>query len=132
MLHECLQCICCLLNAYAAWPEQILALMALRARGKLLQRSMAIISHNLRLLSAFFGAHQGAATWVPPKAGPIAFPAFHLGTSSLTMSLSVQRHGTRALLNMQLQHATLQQSSSAQSHHSLGAASPDTFSVCIS
>jgi aspartate/methionine/tyrosine aminotransferase len=55
-------------------PSEVLALMALRARDRVLARSHRIISENLTLLDAFFERHRGHAAWVRPRAGSVAFP----------------------------------------------------------
>jgi aspartate/methionine/tyrosine aminotransferase len=55
-------------------PSEILALIALRAREKVLARSRAIVEANMRLLDGFFAAHTDRWTWVRPRAGSIGFP----------------------------------------------------------
>lgn len=55
-------------------PSEFLAELALRHRDRLAQRNREIITSNLALLDAFFGRHAGRFTWIPPRAGPIAFP----------------------------------------------------------
>lgn len=61
-------------------PSEVLALMALRARARVLARSQKILAENLALLDSFFGAWSHAVTWVRPRAGSIAFPRLVLGT----------------------------------------------------
>lgn len=55
-------------------PSEILAIMALRAKTKILNRNMDLIKKNLALLDAFFEENAGLFEWRRPKAGPIAFP----------------------------------------------------------
>jgi aspartate/methionine/tyrosine aminotransferase len=58
----------------ASAPSEILALIGLRARGVVLDRSRSIVASNLRLLDAFFANHADRWTWVRPRAGSIGFP----------------------------------------------------------
>jgi len=58
----------------ASAPSEILALIALRARERVLARSRAIVAGNLRLLDAFFADHADRWSWVRPRAGSIGFP----------------------------------------------------------
>ena len=55
-------------------PSEILALMALRARDRVIGRSRDIIARNLPLLDDFFDEHQALFSWVRPRAGSVAFP----------------------------------------------------------
>src|SRR5206468_10951964 len=55
-------------------PAEILALIALRARDRVLQRSRAIARDNLALPGRFFGEWAGIVEWVPPRAGSTGFP----------------------------------------------------------
>jgi aspartate/methionine/tyrosine aminotransferase len=55
-------------------PGEILALMALRNKEKILLRNLTIIADNLKLLNAFFERYKRFFTWIRPEAGPIAFP----------------------------------------------------------
>lgn len=57
-------------------PSEILALIALRAREKVLDRSRAIVATNLKHARAFFDAHSSQLEWIPPRAGSVAFPNF--------------------------------------------------------
>jgi aspartate/methionine/tyrosine aminotransferase len=58
----------------ASAPAEILSLVALRARERVLRRSRAIVDANLVLLDAFFERQAGAFAWVRPRGGSIAFP----------------------------------------------------------
>jgi aspartate/methionine/tyrosine aminotransferase len=55
-------------------PSEVLAVMALRARDRIVGRSRTIIAENLPLLDAFFTRNSGQFSWVRPRAGSIAFP----------------------------------------------------------
>jgi len=58
----------------ASAPSEILALIALRARDRVLARSREIVLGNLPLLDAFFERWAGTFSWVRPRGGSIAFP----------------------------------------------------------
>jgi aspartate/methionine/tyrosine aminotransferase len=55
-------------------PSEVLAVMALRARDRIVGRSRAIIAGNLPLLDAFFARLPDRFSWVRPLAGSVAFP----------------------------------------------------------
>jgi aspartate/methionine/tyrosine aminotransferase len=55
-------------------PSEILALIALRARDRVLARSREIIATNLPLLDSFFERFRGRFSWVRPRAGSVGFP----------------------------------------------------------
>jgi len=59
-------------------PSEFLAALALRHREKLVARNLAIVRHNLELLNRFFAAHAHIFDWMPPQAGPVAFPRLKL------------------------------------------------------
>jgi len=58
----------------SAAPSEILALIGLRARDRVLARSRRIVVDNLALLDSFFGRRTGTFAWVRPRGGSIAFP----------------------------------------------------------
>ena len=58
----------------ASAPAEILALIALRARERVLARSQAIVEANLALLDGFFARQADRFAWVRPRGGSIAFP----------------------------------------------------------
>ncbi|MEN9937459.1 MAG: hypothetical protein RLZZ387_4038 [Chloroflexota bacterium] len=60
-------------------PSEALALVALRARERVLARSRGIVRANLELLDAFFARWAGAVGWARPRAGSIAFPKLSVG-----------------------------------------------------
>jgi aspartate/methionine/tyrosine aminotransferase len=55
-------------------PSEVLALIGLRARDRVLARSREIVSANLATLDGFFERHAHALAWVRPKGGSIGFP----------------------------------------------------------
>lgn len=55
-------------------PSEILSLIALRAKNKIIKNHLAKINHNLKLLDVFFKKHRDIFNWVRPKAGTICFP----------------------------------------------------------
>jgi len=55
-------------------PSEILALIGLRARDRVLDRSRAIVAANLPRLDRFFADHGDRFTWVRPRGGSIGFP----------------------------------------------------------
>jgi aspartate/methionine/tyrosine aminotransferase len=55
-------------------PSEVLALIALRARDRVLARNRAIVAANLPLLDAFFERWAGTFEWVRPRGGSIGFP----------------------------------------------------------
>lgn len=60
-------------------PSEVLALIALRARAQILERSHTILRANLDLLDRFFAAWPGVLRWSRPRAGSIAFPHIQIG-----------------------------------------------------
>jgi aspartate/methionine/tyrosine aminotransferase len=58
----------------SAGPSEVLALIALRARDRVLARNRAIVEANLPLLDQFFDRWPGIVEWVRPRGGSIGFP----------------------------------------------------------
>jgi aspartate/methionine/tyrosine aminotransferase len=59
----------------ASAPAEILALIALRARGAVLARSRTLIAGNLAQLDGFFERQAAHFDWVRPGGGSVAFPS---------------------------------------------------------
>ncbi|MEX2153028.1 MAG: aminotransferase class I/II-fold pyridoxal phosphate-dependent enzyme [Gemmatimonadaceae bacterium] len=57
-------------------PSELLALIALRARDRVLERSRSIVASNLHVAGEFMASHADELEWVPPRAGSVAFPRF--------------------------------------------------------
>jgi aspartate/methionine/tyrosine aminotransferase len=55
-------------------PSEQLALIALRARDRVLERSRGLLTANLARLDDFFARHADTFHWVRPRAGSVAFP----------------------------------------------------------
>ena len=55
-------------------PGEILSIIALRSKEKIIERHLARINRNLALLDAFFEEFDDRFEWIRPKAGTIAFP----------------------------------------------------------
>jgi aspartate/methionine/tyrosine aminotransferase len=55
-------------------PAEVLALIALRARDRVLARNCGIVAANLQLLDGFFARWAGTFEWVRPRGGSIGFP----------------------------------------------------------
>ena len=55
-------------------PSEVLALIGLRARERVLARSREIVGANLPILDGFFERQADALTWVRPRGGSTAFP----------------------------------------------------------
>jgi aspartate/methionine/tyrosine aminotransferase len=55
-------------------PSEILALIGLRARDVVLERSRRIVATNLDRLDGFFATHAQRLAWVRPRGGSIGFP----------------------------------------------------------
>jgi aspartate/methionine/tyrosine aminotransferase len=59
-----------------AGPSERLALIALKAREKILARNRAIVSANLVLLDAFFASYPDLFAWVRPDGGCVGYPRY--------------------------------------------------------
>jgi aspartate/methionine/tyrosine aminotransferase len=57
-------------------PSEVLALIALRASGALLDRSRAIVAGNLAVARTKFAELPERLQWVAPQGGSTAFPAW--------------------------------------------------------
>jgi aspartate/methionine/tyrosine aminotransferase len=60
-------------------PDEVLALIGLRARDRILERNRAIVRENLSRVQAFVAGHPALLDWIPPAAGCTAFPSFSDG-----------------------------------------------------
>jgi aspartate/methionine/tyrosine aminotransferase len=52
--------------------SEILALIALRSKDKILQRNRKVMLDNLKILESFMQRHQDILSWVPPQSGTMA------------------------------------------------------------
>ncbi len=64
-------------------PSEILSIIALRAREQIINRHLARIGRNLKLLDGFFEEFSGRFQWIKPLAGTIAFPRLTAGAGAL-------------------------------------------------
>ncbi len=55
-------------------PSEVLALIGLRAKERVLARSREIVAANLAVLDGFFARHADTLAWARPKGGSIGFP----------------------------------------------------------
>ncbi|MEX2115875.1 MAG: aminotransferase class I/II-fold pyridoxal phosphate-dependent enzyme [Bacteroidota bacterium] len=63
-------------------PSEILAIMALRARDRIIDRTLTIIEDNLGHADQFFARFHRHFEWIRPLASPVAFPRLK-GTDSI-------------------------------------------------
>lgn len=68
----------------SAAPSEILSLIALRARERIIARHISRIQRNLGLLDTFFAGYGDLFTWTRPRAGTIGFPEFRMEGSVTT------------------------------------------------
>ncbi len=60
-------------------PSEYLATIALKNKEVLLNRNLNLIKENLASLNSFFAKYRNFFNWIPPMAGPIAFPSLKKG-----------------------------------------------------
>jgi aspartate/methionine/tyrosine aminotransferase len=78
-------------------PSEILALIGLRARTRLIERARTIIDSNLVLLDDFFRRHARRFAWVRPAAGSVGFPKLLDGDIDAFAAELVEREGVLLL-----------------------------------
>ena len=90
----------------SAAPSEVLALIGLRARDRVLARSRRIVADNLDLLRDFFRERADRFAWVPPRGGSVAFPKL-LGEVSIDEFAAglVEAEGVLLLPGSQFGHA---------------------------
>ncbi|GLF95390.1 pyridoxal phosphate-dependent aminotransferase [Streptomyces yaizuensis] len=59
-----------------AAPSEVLARIALKARGTILERNRALIAEQLPLFDAFFAGFPGLFEWQAPDGGCVAWPRY--------------------------------------------------------
>jgi aspartate/methionine/tyrosine aminotransferase len=75
-------------------PGEVLSLMALRQKEKILERNLAIIQRNLQEAGEFFRGYPGEFEWLAPIAGPVAFPRWlGEGSAEAFATRMVEAHG---------------------------------------
>jgi len=78
-------------------PSEFLAEVAMRNRQKLIDRSLAIIKHNLTIVDKLFTSHSSLLTWVRPKAGSMGFPKLLKGDVEVFCDDLVRKAGVLLL-----------------------------------
>ena len=74
-------------------PSEILGVIALRARDRVLARSREIVSRNLVVLDAFFARMSQLFRWVRPRGGSTAYPELLAGDVTRFSDALVEREG---------------------------------------
>ncbi len=67
-------------------PSELLSIVGLRNKEKLIARNLGIVNNNLAMLDQFFIKHEGVMSWVKPKAGAISFPKLNSGINASDFS----------------------------------------------
>jgi aspartate/methionine/tyrosine aminotransferase len=57
-------------------PSEVLALIAVRARDRILARNRRIVADNVPAFGAFFDRFPGLFEWQPPRGGCVCFPRY--------------------------------------------------------
>ena len=75
-----------------AGPSELLAVIALKAREKIVARNSALAAENLALLSRFFADYPDLFDWYLPDGGVVGFPRYKGkdGVEAFTQSLLEQ------------------------------------------
>lgn len=63
-------------------PSEILSLMVLRAKDKIIAKHLTRIDRNLKVLDTFFQKYSHLFSWVRPKGSTIGFPRLVTGENS--------------------------------------------------
>lgn len=79
-------------------PSEILSVIALRAKDKIIKKHLIRINRNLGLLDAFFGEYKDLFEWIKPKAGTIAFPRLKGAQNTLDFCQKVVKEANIMLL----------------------------------
>jgi aspartate/methionine/tyrosine aminotransferase len=78
-------------------PSEFLAELALRQRGRLVERNLAIIRDNLERVDEFMERHAGLFAWIRPRAGSMAFPRLLQGDADEFCDRLVNQAGVMLL-----------------------------------
>lgn len=78
-------------------PSEVLSLIALRARDKVIERSKAILETNLAVLDDFFDRRREQFRWIRPRAGSVCFPEYLAGNVDEFAAELVEREGVLIL-----------------------------------
>ena len=66
--------------------EIAIKIMAQSSRGKVLSRSSKMLKENLQLFQSWLDSHDGLFTFVPPRAGGMAFVGYKMGINSMELA----------------------------------------------
>jgi aspartate/methionine/tyrosine aminotransferase len=86
-------------------PSEVLALIGLRARDRVLARSRRIVADNLAVLDDLFRRRADRFSWIRPRGGSIGFPRL-LGDESVDAFAArlVESEGVLLLPGSQFEH----------------------------
>ncbi len=79
-------------------PSEILSIIALRAKEKIIETHIKRISRNLDLLDGFFSEFKDMFEWVRPKTGTIGFPRIKTGADIAEFCQKVVREANIMIL----------------------------------
>jgi len=78
-------------------PSEFLATLALRHRGRLVDRNLGIIRGNLEVVESFMERHVELFAWTAPRAGSMAFPRYLGGSVDVFCDKLVREAGVLLL-----------------------------------
>jgi aspartate/methionine/tyrosine aminotransferase len=79
-------------------PSEILSIIALREKEKIIASHLAKIKRNLNLLDNFFNDYKAMFEWVRPKAGTVGFPKLKAETGALEFCKKIIKEADILLL----------------------------------
>ena len=72
-------------------PSEILSLIALRAKDRIIENHLTRIKKNLGLISTFFDKYSKLFSWVKPIAGTIALPKINMDIDAYTFAENTEK-----------------------------------------
>jgi aspartate/methionine/tyrosine aminotransferase len=88
-------------------PSELLAVIALRARRRVLARNRAIVESNLPVFEQFFGRWSERLAWEAPDGGCVSFPRLLTGEPTSTFCRRLVESAGVVLLPADLYHSEL-------------------------
>lgn len=79
-------------------PSEVLSIIALRAKGKIINKHLIRITRNLAILDIFFEEYKEKFDWVRPKGGTIGFPKLKGSRDSLQFCQDVVKKANIMIL----------------------------------
>lgn len=79
-------------------PSELLSIIALRAKNKIISKHLTRIQRNIELLDNFFEEYENRFEWVKPKAGTICFPRLKGTMTTLDFCQKVVKEANIMLL----------------------------------